>query len=201
MSNVVPLTIIKGATFEKVLRWGSPTPTYKDITGATAAAPCVITATGHGLVDGWPVFISRIVGLEHPDTGKGINSGTPRKARVLTSDTFALDAINAAGYSAYTSGGVVTYHAPISLSGFTARMQIRSSRGATGDPLLELTTENSRIVLDDTAKTITLALTDAVTEALTFSRGVYSLEMESSGGVVTPLVAESPVVVVSEVTR
>jgi hypothetical protein len=56
------------------------------------------------------------------------------------------------------------------------------------------------IVLDDTAKTITVTISAADTAAYDFTTGVYDLELVSSGGVVTQLLAGN-VTVGSEVTR
>jgi hypothetical protein len=64
---------------------------------------------------------------------------------------------------------------PINLTGYTARMFVRDSIG--GSVLLQLTTENGRIVLGGTTGAIALKLTAAETEALTFKDGVYDLKL------------------------
>lgn len=88
---------------------------------------------------------------------------------------------------------------PINLTGFTARMHIREN---TSDRLtiVELTTENGRISLGGVNGQITLLLSDAITSALDGSRGVYDLELISSGGEVTRLI-EGKITLRSEVTR
>lgn len=88
---------------------------------------------------------------------------------------------------------------PINLTGYTARMQIRKSATSSA-ALLELTTENSRITLGGVAGTITLTLTAADTAAITWTSGVYDLELVDSGGGVRRLI-QGAVRVSREVTR
>ncbi len=198
----IPLVITQGATLAKVLRWGASDPTYKAISGITNAAPAVVTAPGHGLVEGWPVLISDVVGMARPQADyPQVNDPYEfRKATSVDTNSFALLSLNTSCYGDYTRGGVVTYYAPVDLTDFTARAQIRSSVVAT-TALLELTTANGGIVLDNSAKTITLAQTAAETAAFDWRRGVWSLEMVSGAGVVTAIVPTSPVTVSQEVTR
>lgn len=193
------LTIRKGETFSRVLRWETTPIVYKAISAITAAAPPVITATGHGIPDGWSVAVISAGGMTEINAlNWPLKRSDFHKATKLTDDTISLNDVNAAEYTAYTSGGYVAYNTPTSLSGLTARMQIRASKNAS-TTLLELTTENSRIALDDTLKTITLTITAADTEDLTFTKGVYDLEM-INGTVVTRLL-QGNIIVDGEVTR
>ncbi len=87
----------------------------------------------------------------------------------------------------------------VNLTGFTARMQVRPNI-TEETVLLELTTENGRIVITNPLTgTIELLVTAADTAAITWSSGVYDLEMVS-GSVVTRLV-EGKIKVSKEVTR
>lgn len=45
--------IEQGKTFQHVLRWETLPFVYKPITGISQVAPARVTATGHGLPDGW----------------------------------------------------------------------------------------------------------------------------------------------------
>lgn len=89
--------------------------------------------------------------------------------------------------------------APVDLTGYTARMQIRE-RITDDSPVIELTTENSRIILTPAEGKIELHLTDADTSTITIKKGVYDLELVSPGGDVRRLV-EGTVKVFPEVTR
>jgi hypothetical protein len=86
----------------------------------------------------------------------------------------------------------------VNTTGYTARMQLRTSYSAA-TASLELTTANGRISLTS-AGVITLSLTATETAALAAGRYVYDLELVSSGGVVTRLL-EGVVTVSPEVTR
>jgi hypothetical protein len=189
----VNLIIYQGSTFTEVLRWESSIKSYKSITNITNAAPAIISVTGHGVPDGWRVKIQNVLGM------KEINSSdTYIKAKVLTSDTIELNDINAAGYSTYISGGILEYNTPISLVGITARMQIRDKLESTS-VLLELTTENSGILVDDTNKTITINISAIITTELAWTTGVYSLEI-INGTIVSTLITGN-VTVKKEITR
>jgi len=115
-----------------------------------------------------------------------------------TTDTVTFNSVNATGYTTYTSGGVLEYNTPVPLSGYTARMQIRSSLTSTA-VIQELTTANSGIAIDTTYSTITLLLTAAQTAALTFTTAVYSLELVS-GVEVIPF-CTGTLTLVQEITR
>lgn len=65
---------------------------------------------------------------------------------------------------------------PIDLTGWKARMQVRSSISASS-VLLSLTTENGGIELGDELGTIRLVLSAEQTAAITWSEGVYDLEL------------------------
>jgi hypothetical protein len=64
---------------------------------------------------------------------------------------------------------------PLDLTGWTARMQIRTEIDAE-TVMVELTTENGRISLGGAAGTITLTLTADITEDMD-DEGVYDLEL------------------------
>lgn len=188
------LTIYQGSTFSEILRWEGSKKVYKNITGITQAAPIVITSAAHGIPDGWRVKITNVGGM------KEVNSTELyRKATLLSSSTIELNELNGVGFTAYTTGGILEYNEAIDLTGYTARMQVRTKL-ETATTLLELTTENSGIVLDNTKKTISINISATDTAALTWLTGVYSLELISSTGIVTTLI-NGNVSVKKEVTR
>lgn len=76
-----------------------------------------------------------------------------------------------------------------SLAGITAKMQIRSTVGAS-DVILELSTANGRITINASAGTVLLNVTGLDTAALTYpAQGVYSLQLTvtATGAVSEPL--------------
>jgi hypothetical protein len=78
----------------------------------------------------------------------------------------------------------LTYEAPegsfVDFTGSTARLHVRSKYGAT-ETLIELNTENGGIELTEDGE-ITLSVSAEDTAALTFSRGVYDLEIVPPAG-------------------
>jgi len=185
--------VYQGATFREVFRWESSTVTYVPITQVTKTAPVVVTAAAHGLPLGWRARVTGCGGMKEINDTENYRVCTAR-----TTDTVTFNSVNATGYTTYTSGGVLEYNTPVPLSGYTARMQIRSSLTSTA-VIQELTTANSGIAIDTTYSTITLLLTAAQTAALTFTTAVYSLELVS-GVEVIPF-CTGTLTLVQEITR
>jgi hypothetical protein len=130
---------------------------------------------------------------------KEINSADVyHTATVVDVDTLAINSVNALGFTDYVSGGVVEYNTPVDLAGVTARMQIREKLDSA-EPILELTTANSGIVVDNTNKTISLFISDTVTADLDFTSAVYSVELIKAGDVI-PFITGN-ISLVKEVTR
>jgi len=72
--------------------------------------------------------------------------------------------------------------AAIDLSTSTAKMSVKKAYG-DATSLIDLTTANSRIVLDDTLPNITLSLTSTLTAALPAGLWVYDLEVYTGAAV------------------
>lgn len=89
--------------------------------------------------------------------------------------------------------------AAIDLTGCTARMHIRAKQ-PDASTLLTLTTENSRITLGGVAGTVDLFISDEDTAAITWTSGVWDLEIAHPNGDVTRL-SEGSISVSKEVTR
>ena len=89
--------------------------------------------------------------------------------------------------------------APVNLTGYTARMQIRYKK-KTGDLATSLTTENGLITLYPDTGVIELEIEATETEILSIGKSVYDLELESADGIVYR-VMEGVVTISGEVTR
>jgi hypothetical protein len=189
----VNFKLYQGSTFNEVVKWESPTKVFKSITGITKSAPPVVTSIAHNIPVGWRILITDVGGMKEINDAINYVNVTDTSVDALT-----LGELNAASFSTYTSGGVITYNVPTDLTGYTAKMQIRSKITDT-DFLFELTTENAGILLDTTLSTITLFIDAVDTAATPLTTGVYSLEM-IKGGIVTTI-ATGSVTLVPEVTR
>ena len=185
--------IYQGSTFRETFRWESSEKVYAPITMISKTAPMVVTATGHGAPAGWRVKVTGALGMKEANTSDYIISSA------VTTDTVTFNQINALNYTTYTGGGVLEYNKPVDLTGFTGRMQIRQKLDDAAF-IKELTTSNGGIIIDNTTKTIQLYISATDTAALSFQTGVYSLELVSSGGEVTQLIAGN-ISLVREVTR
>lgn len=180
--NIRDFCIDAGETFHPVIRWATDVLVSKPITAITQAAPAVITATSHGVPNGWQAAVvsaggmTQINSTRYPPKGKDLHRVT-----VLTVNTIAFNDINAADFSAYTSGGFLVYNTPISLSGATASMKIWDNPENSGTPLLALT-EISGITLDTINNTITPSF---ATTSLTWSTGYYDLNITDTTGITT----------------
>lgn len=192
------LILLQGKTFNRVLRLSSLPYIYKPITGITAAAPAVITAVGHGVLEGQRVAIVSVLGMTQINaTNTPLRASDYHKAHVIGVDSISLNDINAAGFSPYLSGGYLQYLTPVDLTAATARMSIKDSIG--GVDLLDLTTTNGGIVIDNALKTITLIILPAASAALTWTSGVYDLEMTDNTGAISLLLSGN-ITVTPEVT-
>jgi hypothetical protein len=192
------IQIRRGTTFEFPLRWESEPLVYKAITGMEQSAPCRLTVEDHDMPDGWRAAVVCAKGM----VDLNAKSNPPKDSdyhvfTVVDDDTLEINGKSCACFKPYTSGGYIQYYTPHDLSGYAARMSIKDKVGGT--ELMSLTTENSRISVDDVGKIITLTISADDTEVIEFSKGVYDLELVSPTGIVTTLLAGA-VSVTSEVT-
>ena len=191
----VPLEIVQGDTWEPVFRWyNKDLKVYKSITAVPQTAPVHLTVTGHGVPDGWTVLVDNVLGM------KELNDVGETPATLVDANTIELNAVNAAGFKAYTSGGTIEYFSPWDLTDYTARMDVRANIPATTE-LLDLDSGSGEITINNTTKTIKPFLSAVATAALTWTSGVYDLELVSSTSAVVKI-AYGPIrVVLKEVTR
>ena len=87
---------------------------------------------------------------------------------------------------------------PYDLSNHTARMQVRRTVDSTSK-IVELTTENGGLTIDDTHGTILIEMADEVTASIQ-SSGVYDLEIIDDAGRVSRVI-QGDFIFNQEVTR
>ena len=202
------LTIVKGKTFNRVVRWSSEPFLYKAITAITKAAPAVITSAAHGIPDGWLVAVVSVKGMTQINAPNQPPKDKDYHKATTATNTVTLNDVNSSDYTAYTSGGYVQCLTPVDLAGYTARMSVKDKVGgtelfrldtSTTAAVLPYTHAQPRIAINNTTKTITLTIHAEDTAAMTFKKGVYDLEMVSTGGVVDLLISGA-IIVADEVT-
>jgi hypothetical protein len=89
---------------------------------------------------------------------------------------------------------------PMNLTGYTARMHVRLAVDAADPPLLEMSTANGRIAIVAAEGKIDVTLPASATADVTWSLGVYDLEVTSSSGEVSN-VLKGPFMLNKDVTR
>jgi hypothetical protein len=195
--------ILQGETFQRVIRWETLPYIYKAISAITQAAPVQITSSSHGLVSGWRAAVVSVRGMSE------INAkySPPRESEFkqvtrISDNSLSINDVNSSDFSAYASGGYLQYFTPVDLSGYTAKMEIKDRVGGT--VLLTLGSEvvddpQQRITLDNANHTINLSINATDTAALTWTKGVYDLELTGPTGAVTRIFTGS-VSVSKEVT-
>jgi hypothetical protein len=183
------LTILQGASFAQVVRWESSPIVYKPITGITQVAPARITCPSHGVPPSWRVAVVSVLGMTQINATKSPPRDPLdyRLATVYDVNTIDLNDVNAAGFSAYTSGGYVQYNTPVDLTGYSAEFVVKDKIGGT--VLDTLTSDLTHIVIDVVNYKITVNIDAATTGGFTWTKGVYELRLTSATGVKTILMA------------
>ena len=193
------LVITKGKTFAQTVRWETTPYLFAAIAAITNGAPVQITtSTTHNIPDGWRVAVVDAGGLSELNAANNPPKDSDfRQATLVDATKVQFNPLSAVAFETYTTGGYLQWFTPHDLSGYTARLDIKNKVGGT--VLLSLTTANSGIVIDSSAKTITLNVSATASAALDWKAGVYDLELVSPTGIVTELLNGS-VTVNSEIT-
>ncbi len=199
MAKSKDIIIEQGRTFRLVVRWENEKLVYKPISAITQAAPAVVTATAHGIPDGWNVAVTSVKGMTQINAA---NSPPKDKDYIpalrLTDNTVELNSVNAASYSTYTSGGYIQYYEPHALSGVTARMKVKDKVGGTELLTSVGVTPDIDVTVDDATKTITITISATTTEAITWTKGVY--DVEAVDGTIVYALLTGSVSVTKEIT-
>jgi len=105
----------------------------------------------------------------------------------VSTDIITINDVNSSNFSDYTSGGYLQSFTPVDLTGYHAKMEIKDRIGGTILLTLSDQAPDNRITLDNTNHTISLRIdaVDTVSSVLTWTRGVYDLEMSGPTGAVT----------------
>ena len=194
MTERKDITIKQGETFDKKYNWYGGGLMIREIDDVATGCPTRITVIGHGLPANakTPIYIQDVKGARDLNT-----KGKEVVATYVDVDTF--DVPIATRGDAYTAGtGCIHYYLPKSLTGWTARMDIRDS--LDDDTTLVSLTSPTDLVIDLSTAEIQILISATVTAGLDFDEGVYDLELEDGTGNVTRLI-EGTVAFVKEVTR
>lgn len=192
MATERDISIRRGSSRRIVVRWETEPYLFAAISSITRAAPAVLnTQQPHGLPDGWNVAVVDAQGMTQLNAKSNPPKPTDfRRARVRSTTQIEFNDTSSALFGAHRANtGFLQWLTPHDLLGYQARMDIKDRVGGT--VLLSLTSANSRILVSDSEKTITLVFQPADTNDVPWSTGVYDLEMVAPGGFVTPILSGS----------
>jgi hypothetical protein len=180
-TNPLALRLVQGKRFQKIWRWGSDVKVYKPISAMPQATPVRFTVTAHGMPDGWPC---RVTGVQGPSAF----NDRWFKAKVVDVNTIEFNAANAAGLAAFvaSAGAFIEYFAPMDLAGISGGIAVFKELATDTSAALEISQANSRMILDNTAKTILFDVPGSALAAMTKYGGVWDWEMTSGGQVLDP---------------
>lgn len=170
------LKLVQGATLRDTLRIMQPRYEYKPITAIASTAPVTLTVE-HGLPGNWLAWVEGVQKM--PELNRSHRTERPHRVEVVDASTLEINSLSAFGLQ--PSGGMLIYKPAVDLTGATVRMQIRAEIG--GAVLLELSTENGGIAITGPG-TIIRTISAAQTSGLTWTEGVYDLEVEYPDGTV-----------------
>lgn len=196
--NDVELRATQGKTFYVEFQWAQPQFIYKGITAIANSAPVTITATAHDMPNGWRFAVSAVQGMTElnasadPPIDEDWFIGT-----VIDADTIAINTINGALLSAYTSDGFIQYHEPVDLTGYEARIEIRESKG--GRLLWGDNSETGDLTVDNAEKKISVRIPPGPTAG--FQKRTYVFEIEMYNGVDVFTLANGTFVVSAEIAE
>ncbi len=190
MAKAQDLTIRRGETFTLTVRWETEPWLYAAIASISRTAPVRITSAAQAIPDGWQVAVVDAQGMTALNAAN--NPPKPkdmRRATAVSSTEIEFNDISSASFGAHKANtGYLAWLTPHALAGYTARMQIKDRVG--GLVLFSLTSNVAGgIEIDDANKVIEVTLTAAQAEMAAAASGVYDLELVSTGGVVTALLA------------
>lgn len=194
------LTIRRGATVNIPIRLESDTLQSTAITAITKSTPVSITATGHGLPDQWRSCVVCAGGMTEINAEYPPFDADLQRTTVVDANTVQFNRVSSACYTTYTSGGSLVSYAPLDLSSFTsARLEVKNRVGGT--QLALWTTTDGTLEIDNIAKALWVRLTAAQSTALSFTKGVFDIELVTAAGAVTAVCrADSVLTMLDEVT-
>lgn len=199
------IVIKRGKTFQRLIRWETAPIVRKPITAVSlvTGAPR-LTVAGHGLPNGWRAYCYGIKGTVELNAAdpERIRSSDYYEVTVIDADTVEFNGVNAADFKPYVSGGFLAWNTPHDLAGYICRAKVKTKIGGAlllsteaGDTPLNLMVAT----VDDTAKSVSIAIPATATQGLLWKAGVIEVEIESPGGIVEQLVEPTPLTVEGEV--
>lgn len=199
MSTKVDFELEEGKTFHKRIRWYSPKHIYVPIQSINNAGPTrVVTQTAHNIPNGWACAIVSAQGLTQLNA-VSIPPGKKeyRPATVIDTTTVEFNECNSSSYGLHTAGsGYLQFFEPMPLVGTLPHWVVRDK--TDGAILLEADSLTGGIVINTTDYYYDIFLDVAITEALSWKKGVHELESRDPSIPFTYKVIHGKIVAVPE---
>lgn len=188
-------------TFTLGMRCAKPDEVvYAAISSISQAAPAAITtASPHGLLTGWPVWVESVKGMVEINNPRPSECGNndvcpPYIATVNGASGVLLNAVNSVGYGAYRGGGVLAWQKPRDITGYTAMFQVIDE---TGSLLWEVDSQtlsvNGSLTVDPATSAVALRVDPEAQALLTGAEMAYQIVLtDPADDDKTYLLAEGP---------
>ena len=188
-------------TFTLGMRCAKPDEVvYAAISSISQAAPAAITtASPHGLLTGWPVWVESVKGMVEINNPRPSQCGNndvcpPYIATVTGASSVLLNAVNSVGYGAYRGGGVLAWQKPRDITGYTAMFQVIDE---TGSLLWEVDSQtpnmDGSLTVDPATSTVSLRIDPEAQPLLTGVEMAYQIVLtDPADDDKTYLLAEGP---------
>lgn len=185
MAKPKELLIQRGETFVLDVRWEVEPMVYKAITGVEQLAPLRLRVPGHDLPSGgWWVAMTNIKGMTELNAeANAIKDSDWHFATEVDANIIEINAINAAGFKPYLSGGILQYWTPQDLANTVARIDVRDKIGGTllaSSEVADTPLDIIEATVDAANKVTTLTISATDTAAVAWSKGIAELEMLNS---------------------
>lgn len=159
-------------TFSLALRTARPDAvSYANISAVSQSAPAALTTEApHGLLTGWPVWVESCKGMTElnnprPNDCEPAAVCPPYIADVTGASALTLRGVNARGFSAYKSSGVLAWQTPWDVTGFVATFVVTDDD--SGLTVFDLASNvldmNGSLLVDGATSTVTLRIEAGVT--------------------------------------
>jgi hypothetical protein len=171
----------QGTTFMQSFNWYGNGKTMHQIEDIQVGYPTHIKVEGHGLPSGspTPVFLEGIEGeIEYLNTHR---TGLIEATRI-DDDWFEVP-INTVGKEWDNNSGTLTYLNPTDLSGWTVSFRIQK-KWHDPDPLHVASTDNGEVTVTTEDAAISIIIPASVMNTLSFSKGVWFLEVTNGSTVI-----------------
>jgi hypothetical protein len=194
------LTIRKGSAEDIPIRVESDEWAYATISAVSQSAPLRMTVSA-APPDGWRAAIMNVRSVgDFAAQNNPPKDSDLRHVTAIDTTTVEFNAINGAGFRAFTGTGQLAWRAPLDLNLYVgARMNVRDKVGGT--LLANWSTDTSELEIDVANKALWLRLDDSETELLTPGNKVFDIELIRTGGNADRICAhDSTLVVLDETT-